>query len=117
MQIHDFIRIYEAKTDEELLQIAGDVAQLTPEAQDALQSELSRRGLHGCSGSMLIQADRRVDLPVVVHVPFMQTHDFLYVYESKTDEELLLIARDVDDLIPEARPALHSELSRRGLKG
>ena len=47
----------------------------------------------------------------------MQIHDFLRVYESKSDEELLLVARDVDDLTDEARAALHSELSRRGLHG
>jgi hypothetical protein len=45
----------------------------------------------------------------------MQIHDFLRIYESKSDEELLLVARDIDDLTIEARAALESELSRRGL--
>ncbi len=45
----------------------------------------------------------------------MEPHDFLPVYESKTDEELLLVARDIHQLTVEARAALESELSRRGL--
>jgi hypothetical protein len=46
----------------------------------------------------------------------MQIHDFLREYETKSDEELLRVARDIDDLTLEARAALQSELSRRGLK-
>ena len=45
----------------------------------------------------------------------MQLQDLARIYEAKTDEELLLIADAVKDLIPEAEMALHSELSRRGL--
>ena len=45
MQIHDFIQAYASKSDEELLLLAQDFAELTLEAQTALQSELVRRGL------------------------------------------------------------------------
>jgi len=43
MQIQDFLRVYQAKSDEELLQLATAPGQLTPEARFALESELSRR--------------------------------------------------------------------------
>src|SRR4029077_377128 len=43
MQIPDFVKVYEAKSDEELMQFAAAREQLTSEARLALQSELSRR--------------------------------------------------------------------------
>src|SRR5579863_237844 len=43
MQIQDFVKVYETKSDEELLQLAAAREQLTSEARLALQSELSRR--------------------------------------------------------------------------
>ena len=47
MAIQDVTRGYEIKTDEELLRLALDQDQLTPEAAAALASELSRRGIDG----------------------------------------------------------------------
>jgi hypothetical protein len=44
MQIQDFLRVYQEKSDEELLQLAAAGAELTSEATLALESELSRRG-------------------------------------------------------------------------
>ena len=43
MQIHDLTKLYQSKTDEELLQLAGNSEQLTPEAHSVLTSELARR--------------------------------------------------------------------------
>jgi hypothetical protein len=43
MPIHDLTVAYQTKTDEELLQLAGNPEQLTPEAHAALKSELARR--------------------------------------------------------------------------
>jgi hypothetical protein len=43
MQIQDLLKVYQAKSDEELLQLAATPAQLTSQAQLALQGELSRR--------------------------------------------------------------------------
>ena len=43
MQIEDFLRAYQAKSDEELIQLAVPPEQLTPEARLALEGELSRR--------------------------------------------------------------------------
>jgi len=43
MQIQDLIRLYEMKTDEELIELAMDPAQLTIEANTALAGELARR--------------------------------------------------------------------------
>jgi len=43
MQIQDLTKSYEAKTDEELLQLASTSEQLTREANSALKSELARR--------------------------------------------------------------------------
>lgn len=45
MQIQDFTREYETKTDEELLHLAIDPSQLTDEANQALAGELRKRGL------------------------------------------------------------------------
>jgi hypothetical protein len=43
MQIQDLTKSYQTKTDEELLQLAADAEQLTPEAHSVLTSELARR--------------------------------------------------------------------------
>ncbi len=43
MDIHDLVQAYQSKTDEELLQLAADPEQLTPEAERALTGELARR--------------------------------------------------------------------------
>jgi hypothetical protein len=43
MQIEDFVKVYQAKSDEELIQLAVAPEQLTSEARVALQGELSRR--------------------------------------------------------------------------
>jgi hypothetical protein len=45
LQVQDFLRGYEARTDEELLRLALERDQLTADANLALSSELSRRGL------------------------------------------------------------------------
>ena len=46
MQIQDFVRAYETKSDDELIRLAAAGEQLTSDAQVALRSELSRRGIH-----------------------------------------------------------------------
>lgn len=46
MEIQDLAEVYQAKTDEELLRLALDAADLTPEANFVLSSELSRRGIN-----------------------------------------------------------------------
>lgn len=43
MQIHEYASGYQAKTDEELLRLAAERADLTPEASLALEGELARR--------------------------------------------------------------------------
>lgn len=46
MEIQEFAREYEIKTDDELLRLALDSADLTPEANNALNVELSKRQLN-----------------------------------------------------------------------
>jgi hypothetical protein len=46
MQIQDLTRSYQTKTDEELLQLAANSEQLTPEAHSVLTSELARRRIN-----------------------------------------------------------------------
>jgi hypothetical protein len=43
MQIQELAKAYQTKTDEELLQLVGSSAQLTPEAHTALKNELAKR--------------------------------------------------------------------------
>ncbi len=43
MHVERLAKIYEAKTDEELLELAGQATDLTPEAYTALRSEMARR--------------------------------------------------------------------------
>jgi hypothetical protein len=45
MQIEDLVKAYSTKTDEELVQLAEDSAQLTPEARAVLTGEITRRRL------------------------------------------------------------------------
>jgi hypothetical protein len=51
MQIQDLVKVYEAKSDEELIELATAREQLTPDARLALQSELSRRQIRITEGS------------------------------------------------------------------
>jgi len=46
MQVQDFIKAYQAKSDEELLELARTLEDLTSDAQLALKSELSRRNIN-----------------------------------------------------------------------
>lgn len=46
MEIQDLADEYQSKTDEELLRLALDAADLTPEANVLLNNELSRRGIN-----------------------------------------------------------------------
>jgi hypothetical protein len=79
MQIHDFIRIYESKSDEELLQFAKDIGELTLEASTALQSELSRRGLTETTLADVVE-DRSAQLPAVRALSrgLISTNEFLW---------------------------------------
>ncbi len=43
MHVQDFVKVYEAKSDEELIQLAANLEQLTSAARLALQGEVSRR--------------------------------------------------------------------------
>jgi hypothetical protein len=45
MQIDDLVRLYQSKSDGELIQLAAESAQLTPEAHSQLAAELYRRRL------------------------------------------------------------------------
>lgn len=47
MEVQDFAKEYQSKTDEELLRLQLDSGQLIPEANDALKGELSRRLING----------------------------------------------------------------------
>ena len=46
MQVEDFARSYETKTNEELLRLSLDSEQLTSEATAALTNELAKRGIN-----------------------------------------------------------------------
>jgi hypothetical protein len=61
MQIQDFVKVYEGKPDEELVQLAAALEQLTPEAGLALQSELSRRQISVAEHSGASQNDGKRD--------------------------------------------------------
>jgi len=85
MQIDDFLREYESKSDEELLRVAHDIDQLTPEARTAIYSELSRRGLKESSALVALAAECRVELPPVVKT--------LSIRLSSTNEYLVEVTR------------------------
>jgi hypothetical protein len=58
MQIEDFAKVYQSKSDEELIQLAVAREQLTSEARLALQSELSRRAISIAHRSELSEHER-----------------------------------------------------------
>jgi hypothetical protein len=75
MQVQDLTRAYQAKTDEELLHLASDSGQLTPEAHSALTVELTRRRLGGAEHLNVIDARSSVERtsgPLVLSVPDSQ---------------------------------------------
>lgn len=57
MQIPDLLRIYQAKTDEELIDLAASPEQLTHDARISLMSEVSRRGIQLPFFSQPIESD------------------------------------------------------------
>jgi len=60
MPIHDLTVAYQTKTDEELLHLAGNPEQLTPEAHAALKSELAKRRIDSAAHlNIQEESDRR----------------------------------------------------------
>jgi hypothetical protein len=57
MAIHDLAVAYQAKTDEELLHLAENPQQLTPEAHAALKSELAKRRIDSAARLNVQEAD------------------------------------------------------------
>ena len=55
MQTQDFFKVYQGKSDEELIQLAAAPEHLTSEARLALQSELSRRQINNAKDSPVPQ--------------------------------------------------------------
>lgn len=60
MLVQDIVRVYQAKTDEELLHLATTPEHLTPEARLALESELSRRRVNVAEFSKALQPERGI---------------------------------------------------------
>ncbi len=72
MHILDLAKAYESKTDEELLQLAMDSEQLTPDALAALRGELAKRRLDG-AGHLNVQEEsnqNRIEHPSI-HPPLL----------------------------------------------
>ena len=59
MEIQDFTEEYQSKTDEELLRLAVHIADLTPEANLALNNELSRRRIDSVEHLLPFQEDEK----------------------------------------------------------
>ncbi len=58
MEMQDLIKQYEIKTDEELLRLALDSEQLTPEATAALNNELVKRRIDGTERLNVFRAEK-----------------------------------------------------------
>lgn len=64
MQVQDFLKAYEAKSDEELIQLADSLEHLTSDARLALQGELSKRKISAPRSSEALQHNEgRRDVP------------------------------------------------------
>ena len=59
MEIQDLIKEYETKTDDELLRLALDSEQLTPEATTALNNELAKRRINGSERLNVLRSERQ----------------------------------------------------------
>lgn len=73
MQIEDFVKVYQAKSDEELIQLAVAPEELTSEARLALQGELLRRAITIENNSGTSQSDgegRGADRPMLRSLKF-----------------------------------------------
>jgi hypothetical protein len=55
--------------------------------------------------------------PLVVRFRVLHVEDFAKQYGTKTNEELLRLARDLEHLTPEASVALTGKLAKRGVDG
>jgi len=77
MHMQDFVKLYETKTNEELIRLAADSAQLTPEAHTALAGELARRRLDITEGLdlELDNGQNKVEQPKIRTSPSVQPLD------------------------------------------
>jgi hypothetical protein len=91
MQIRDLVNLYASKTDEEIVQLAEDPAQLTPEAQTVLFGELTRRRIEGIkqvkteddAPQSSQQQMRRLLSPIQPHEPMKFIAEVLRLYHSR----------------------------------
>ncbi len=99
-------RLWREKTDDELLDAAANVGNLSVDAQLALGSEMERRGLEAPGGQAAS----------VPRPGYLAMSDMERIWRGKSDEDLLEAAASLDDFTEEGRQAVRAELRRRGLE-
>jgi len=120
MQPDHLVRLYQSKSDGELIQLAGEADQLTPEAHSLLSAELFRRRIPLDSALPASkELHERAEIPLSFGVTWLgkesaeSIDELARLYQSKLDDELLELADEADQLTPEARRQLEGELFRR----
>src|SRR5215469_12696388 len=117
MHIDDLVRMYQSKSDGELIKLAGEADQLTTEAYDLLMAELFRRRIPlNSTPSVADEPTESANVPSSFGVTWLGNEstetidDFVRLYQSKSDEELIQLAEQTDQLTREARSQLAEEL-------
>jgi hypothetical protein len=102
MQIEDFVRVYQAKSDEELIQLAAAPEQLTSEARLALRGELSRRRITVAedSGESQNNWEEQISGKAFLHIrerlsPFLRVSLLLLVLVVVTEGLSILLGTGV----------------------
>ncbi len=106
--------VYSAMSDEELRKIALSHAELTPIAQEALAAETARRGLD-LNALESDDSPEAEESEAALPLSEEEQHRVASVYSEMADGELEQLAAAGFDLSEEARRALQSEISHRGL--
>ena len=113
MQIDDLVRLYQSKSDGELLQLAGQADQLTPEAHSQLSAELFRGRIPFPSKTSVDENLSEKGDAGRIWLSRESIDDLTRLYQSKSDDELMQLAAQSEQLTPEAHTQLSAKLFRR----
>lgn len=119
-------QLYVEKYDEELLELAADYKDLTEMAQQMLRDEMKKRGLgdptapHPRAPSpfkaeVMPRAERQVSAKPFRAGDEQERQRFAQHYAALSDDDLIILGEQYEDLTSGAQRALRDEMEQRGL--
>ena len=130
MQFDDLARHYASLADGELLHLEKSSDDLLPQAASLLRHEIHRRRIPPeepesppspfSPANSFSQTSADPFVPDTIGPSYIASPESIdqlsRTYQTKTDDEILILGSQVRDLTPEAHRALRDELARRGVE-